>query len=62
MDIISYAFPKPLIHGVAGAMTQPCIGMDNCQKAKRNSVGRLMCMSHTNGQCSSKAGPIPKSK
>ena len=37
-----------------------CIGMDNCNKAKRNSVGRLMCMSHTNGLCFSKLGPQPK--
>jgi hypothetical protein len=37
-----------------------CIGMDNCMKAKRNSVGTLMCMSYTNGSCSSKTGPVRK--
>ena len=37
-----------------------CIGMNNCKKAKRNSVGRLMCMSNVNDKCFSKDGPQPK--
>jgi hypothetical protein len=39
-----------------------CIGINNCQKGRRNSVGTLMCMSYTNGKCSSKTGPMPKEK
>jgi len=39
-----------------------CIGLNNCLKAKRNSVGTLMCMSQNknSGTCLSKTGPEPK--
>jgi hypothetical protein len=47
--------------GEVNDLTQ-CIGLDNCLKARRNSVGRLMCMSLNNSSnaCLSKVGPQPK--
>ena len=37
-----------------------CIGLSKCQRAKRNSVGTLMCMSFNNEKCLKKEGPLPK--
>jgi hypothetical protein len=38
----------------------PCIGLNNCQRAKRNSVGAFMCMSLSGNRCLRKEGPVPK--
>jgi len=38
----------------------PCIGLNNCQRARRNAVGTLMCMSLNGDRCLRKEGPVPK--